>query len=279
MAAPSSRPTAYRPKSAEQTGRGSIPHEGHFRSHVHMARHGFGKGEYRYFKYPLPDLSVTSAPRSIRTSRQSPTRWNERMGIDAALSPTSTPTFFRNVTPQAKPVRRRCCSNMSPGDFNCLHQDLYGELAFPIQIGDPSVANPGKDFTGGEFVLTEQRPRMQSRAEVVPLSQGDAVSSPFTTGRCRAQGQLSRQSAPRRQPRCGAAIAPHPRDHLPRRQVKYRCAAAGCAPRTEGIPRAVAIGSQADQGRRSLCLICPRSTIDTSWRSNEPPRPARRTRP
>ena len=148
--------------------------EEHFRSHIHMARHGFGKGEYRYFKYPLPrilgDLRAVLYPRLAGVANE----WNSRMGIDERY-PADHASFLRRChdAGQARPTP--LLLQYVAGDFNCLHQDLYGDLAFPIQVAI-LLSEPGKDFTGGEFVLTEQRPRMQSRAEVVPLGQGDAVA-------------------------------------------------------------------------------------------------------
>ena len=149
------------------------PDESHFRSHVHMARHGFGKGEYRYFRYPLPDLigALRSAlyPQLASVAND----WNERMGI-ALRYPLEHAAFLRQCHEQGQTRPTPLLLQYVPGDFNCLHQDLYGDLAFPLQVAI-LLSQPGEDFTGGEFVLTEQRPRMQSRAEVVPLSQGDAV--------------------------------------------------------------------------------------------------------
>ena len=148
--------------------------ESHFRSHIHMARHGFGKGEYRYFKYPLPDLL-----RSLRTVLYShladvANEWNGRMGI-CNRYPDNHASFLRRCHDAGQTRPTPLLLQYVPGDFNCLHQDLYGDLAFPIQVAI-LLSEPGEDFTGGEFVLTEQRPRMQSRAEVVPLRQGDAVA-------------------------------------------------------------------------------------------------------
>ncbi len=148
--------------------------EKHFRSHVHMARHGFGKGEYRYFRYPLPeflgDLRGALYPRLAETAN----RWNQRMG-QAARYPATHAAFLQECHEAGQTRPTPLLLQYVPGDFNCLHQDLYGDLAFPLQVAI-LLSEPGKDFTGGEFVLTEQRPRMQSRVEVVPLRQGDAVA-------------------------------------------------------------------------------------------------------
>jgi uncharacterized protein len=150
------------------------PDESHFRSHIHMARHGFGKGEYRYFKYPLPDLigSLRTAlyPRLAGVANE----WNARMGINERYSGDHA-SFLKRCHDAGQTRPTPLLLQYVPGDFNCLHQDLYGDLAFPIQVAI-LLSQPGVDFTGGEFVLTEQRPRMQSRAEVVPLRQGDAVA-------------------------------------------------------------------------------------------------------
>lgn len=150
------------------------PHERHFRSHVHMARHGFGKGEYRYFKYPLPDL--LGGLRTALYPRLAPiaNQWNERMAIDLRY-PRKHADFLKLCHDAGQLRPTPLLLQYVPDDFNCLHQDLYGDLAFPLQVAI-LLSEPGKDFTGGEFVLTEQRPRMQSRAEVVPLRQGDAVA-------------------------------------------------------------------------------------------------------
>ncbi|NVD42075.1 2OG-Fe(II) oxygenase [Ensifer sp. HO-A22] len=148
--------------------------EQHFRSHIHMARHGFGKGEYRYFRYPLPDLlgGLRNAlyPRLAEIANQ----WNGRMGIEERY-PAEHAEFLCQCHDAGQTRPTPLLLQYGPGDFNCLHQDLYGDLAFPIQVAI-LLSEPGQDFTGGEFVLTEQRPRMQSRVEVVPLRQGDAVA-------------------------------------------------------------------------------------------------------
>ena len=145
-----------------------------FRSHVHMGRHGFGKGEYRYFKYPLPDLVLGLRTAVYPCLAEVANNWNERMGIDHRY-PERHDDFLKKCHDQGQTRPTPLLLQYVEGDFNCLHQDLYGDLAFPLQVAI-LLSEPEKDFTGGEFVLTEQRPRMQSRAEVVPLRQGDAVA-------------------------------------------------------------------------------------------------------
>jgi len=148
--------------------------EEHFRSHIHMARHGFGRGEYRYFKYPLPDLlgelRTALYPRLANVAND----WNELLGT-AERYPETHAEFLSLCHGAGQTRPTPLLLQYGPGDFNCLHQDLYGDLAFPIQVAI-LLSKPRHDFTGGEFVLTEQRPRMQSRVEVVPLTQGDAVA-------------------------------------------------------------------------------------------------------
>ncbi len=150
------------------------PDESHFRSRVHMARHGFGKGEYRYFRYPLPDLLGGLRTALYPHLADVANDWNRRMGIDQRY-PADHASFLKSCHEAGQMRPTPLLLQYVPGDFNCLHQDLYGDLAFPIQVAI-LLSEPGIDFTGGEFVLTEQRPRMQSRAEVVPLRQGDAVA-------------------------------------------------------------------------------------------------------
>jgi uncharacterized protein len=144
-----------------------------FRSRVVMSRHGFGRGEYKYFAYPLPALVA-----SLRTSLYPPlaaiaNRWNAAMAIDTRY-PGDHAAFLERCRAAGQSRPTPLLLQYAAGDYNCLHQDLYGDLAFPLQVAI-LLAEPGRDFTGGEFVLTEQRPRMQSRAEVVPLRRGDGV--------------------------------------------------------------------------------------------------------
>ena len=150
------------------------PDESHFRSRVHMARHGFGKGEYRYFRYPLPDLLGGLRTALYPNLADVANDWNRRMGVDQRY-PADHASFLELCHEAGQARSTPLLLQYVPGGFNCLHQDLYGDLAFPIQVAI-LLSEPDIDFTGGEFVLTEQRPRMQSRAEVVPLRQGDAVA-------------------------------------------------------------------------------------------------------
>lgn len=144
-----------------------------YRSRVVMGRHGFGRGEYKYFAYPLPDLVSTLRtaiyPHLVPTAN----RWNAVMAIDVRY-PSAHAAFIKRCHAAGQTRPTPLILRYERGDYNCLHQDLYGEHVFPIQAAI-LLSQPGRDFTGGEFVLTEQRPRMQSRAEVVPLQQGDAV--------------------------------------------------------------------------------------------------------
>ncbi len=144
-----------------------------FRSRVVMGRHGFGKGEYKYFSYPLPD--IVQGLRAAVYPHLAPigNRWNEDMNIPVWY-PERHEEFLSRCHEAGQTRPTPLLLQYEPGDYNCLHQDLYGEHVFPLQLA-VLLSEPGKDFTGGEFVMTEQRPRMQSRPMVVPLRLGDAV--------------------------------------------------------------------------------------------------------
>jgi hypothetical protein len=149
------------------------PHDALFRSRVVMGRHGFGRGEYKYFSYPLPDAVASLRDKVYPRLVPIANRWNAAMGSEVRYPDTHAAFLQRcHAAGQSRPTP--LLLQYGAGDYNCLHQDLYGEHVFPLQVA-VLLSEPGRDFSGGEFVLTEQRPRMQSRVDVLPWRQGDAV--------------------------------------------------------------------------------------------------------
>ncbi len=156
--------------------RESYAHDALFRSRVVMARHGFGRGEYQYFDYPLP-----ARVEALRSALYPPlaaiaNRWNVSLRIETQF-PAEHAAYLERCHAAGQTKATPLILKYGEGDYNCLHQDLYGDHVFPLQVAI-LLSDPARDFSGGEFVLTEQRPRMQSRVEVVPLRRGDGVVFP-----------------------------------------------------------------------------------------------------
>jgi hypothetical protein len=154
----------------------SYEDDARFRSKIVMARHGFGQGEYKYFAAPLPQTIAALRARFYPPLAEIANRWNEDLGI-AARFPDALDAFLARCHKAGQTRPTPLLLKYGTGDYNCLHQDLYGEHVFPLQLAI-LLSEPKRDFTGGEFVLTEQRPRRQSRVEVVPLAQGEGVIFP-----------------------------------------------------------------------------------------------------
>ncbi|WP_340692036.1 2OG-Fe(II) oxygenase [Hyphomonas sp.] len=152
---------------------GAFGEDAPYRSHVHMARHGFGRGEYKYFRYPLPSPIAGLRTALYPGCAAIANRWAERMRLDVHY-PAAHVDFLETCHAAGQERPTPLILSYREGDYNCLHQDLYGGIVFPLQVVI-LLSEPGKEFDGGEFVLTEQRPRMQSRAHVVPIRAGVAI--------------------------------------------------------------------------------------------------------
>jgi hypothetical protein len=171
-------PALLDPRQCEALA-GGYGNDAQFRSRVVMERHGFGRGQYRYYAYPLPEALARLRGALYPPLARIANRWQAALGLEERYPVEHAQYLARcHAAGQTRPTP--LLLQYGPGDYNCLHQDLYGELVFPLQVA-VLLSRPGEDFSGGEFVLTEQRPRMQSRAEVVPLRQGDAVVFPVHT--------------------------------------------------------------------------------------------------
>ncbi|NJM92929.1 MAG: proline hydroxylase, partial [Rhodospirillaceae bacterium] len=154
----------------------SYDDDARFRSRIVMARHGFGQGEYKYFAAPLPPMIASLRARFYPPLAAIANRWNDKLGV-ATRFPDALDAFLARCHKAGQTRPTPLLLKYGPGDYNCLHQDLYGEHVFPLQLAI-LLSDPKRDFTGGEFVLTEQRPRRQSRVEVVPLGRGEGVIFP-----------------------------------------------------------------------------------------------------
>jgi uncharacterized protein len=155
---------------------GLYTQDGAFRSRVIMQRHAFGRGEYQYFRYPLPSLIEGLRHAIYPHLAMIANRWSERLREEARF-PSALDAYLAHCHAAGQDRPTPLLLKYKEGDYNCLHQDLYGDLVFPLQL-TVLLSDPGKDFSGGEFLLVEQRPRAQSKGEVVPLGQGEAVIFP-----------------------------------------------------------------------------------------------------